>query len=195
MARPNPKYDEDYPFTSAPTEVTEVPVAPKETRPSPRTENGYGTTQQEAGQTVQTAFSSFTQNLFSGLTFGDPTAGAQNKNTQSATDARNDILPTPANDNVVPLPDPDPAIVVAAEDPTYEVEQTPIVDADYGLPTNGLPETDYGVPNHVDPTLTNGLPLAVRAKEFYDHNKEHLAILIGVVGVVIASGRLKKRGG
>jgi len=190
MARPNPKYDEDYPFTSAPTEVTEVPVAPKETRPSPRTdEGGFGTTQaQQAG----TVFSTLTQSL--GLVFGPPTPKATNKNTQSATDARNDTDPTPANDNVLEeQPNPDPEIVVASDAPTYEVEQTDIVDADYGLPTNGVSETDYGVENHVDPTLANGDPLFVRAREFYDNNKEHLAIAVGVVGLFLASTKLKRR--
>ena len=190
MARPNPKYDEDYPFTSAPTEVTEVPVAPKETRPSPRTdEGGFGTTQaQEAG----TTFSTLTQSL--GLIFGPPTPAATNKNTQSATDARNDIQPTPANDNVLEdQPNPDPEIVVAADVPTYEVEQTEIADADYSLPTNGISETDYGIPDHVDPALPGAYALSVRAKEFYKNNKEHLAIGIGVIGLFLASTRLKRR--
>ena len=189
MARPNPR-DDDYPFTSAPTEQTEVPVAPKETRPSPRTdEGGFGTTQaQQAG----TTFSTFTQSL--GLVFGPPTPAATNKNTQSATNARNDTNPTPANDNVLDeQPNPKTEIEVASDAPTYEVEETEIADADYGLPTNGVSETDYGIPDHVDPTLINGDPWFVQAREFYNNNKSHLAIAIGVAGLFLASSKLKRR--
>ena len=118
----------------------------------------------------------------------------ENKNTQSATDARNDTDPTPANDNVLDeQPNPETEIEVAADVPIYEVEQTEIADADYGLPQDQVSETDYGVSDYKDPTLTNGDPFWVRAREFYDGNKAHLAILVGVVGVVLASSRLPRR--
>jgi len=186
-------------FVSAPTEQTSVPGQNTSTgRPSPRTDEGSYGFASEAGE----KFSSFTQSIFSGVSeatgfsFGPPTGGTQNTNTGGVTEARDDTNPTPANENVLDNPvDPDPEIVVAADVPTYEVEQTEIADADYGLPQDHVSETDYGVSNHVDPALPGPYSWAVRAKEFYSNNKEHLVLAVAVAGVFVASGRLKKRGG
>mgnify|MGYP005820894687 CR=1 FL=1 len=182
-------------FVSAPTEQTNVPGQNTSTgRPNP-----HGEAISTGPSGVTNVISSTWGPTFGGIltgVFGQPTQGAQNTNTGGVTEARDDTNPTPANENVLDNPvDPDPEIVVAADIPTYEVEQTEIADADYGLPQDHVSETDYGVSNHVDPALPGPYSWAVRAKEFYNDNKEHLVLAVAVAGVFVASGRLKKRGG
>ena len=130
--------------------------------------------------------------IFHGI-FGQPTEKAEKTNTEGVTDARNDTDPTPANDDVLDEPvDPDPEIVVAVDEPTYEIEETQIEDAEYELPTETVDESEYGIDDHVDPSVLGTAGFSMT--EFYNKNKEHIAIAIGIGGLLLASARLKKRG-
>ena len=169
-------------------------------RPSPRTdEGGYGTTYaQQAGE----SFSTLTQSIASslGINFGTATVKTQNVNTGGVSDARVNEA-TPANDNVLDdAPQPDATIVYDAQDEEQineeqqEIEVDALVNGDtFGVDietANGLPSetgTEYAEP------VANGISSYDKLKDFYSHNKEHLAIAIGITGLFIGATRLQSK--
>ena len=72
------------------------------------------------------------------------------------------------------------------------VSTTKIEDAEYELPTETVDESEYGIDDHVDPSVLGTAGFSMT--EFYNKNKEHIAIAIGIGGLLLASARLKKRG-
>mgnify|MGYP005825811903 CR=1 FL=1 len=96
-----------------------------------------------------------------------------------------------------------PEETIPLDEPPVEIVDDPILDSetkigdeppvDFGVdtPTNGASEIIDG---HTDPILTIPKLNLDSAKAFYQNNKEHLAIAIGITGLVLASTKLKRRG-
>ena len=95
-----------------------------------------------------------------------------------------------------------PVDVIPLDEPPVEIVDDPILDSetkigdeppvDFGVdtPTNGASEIIDGQ----GPILTIPKLNLDGAKSFYQNNKEHLAIAIGITGLVLASTKLKRRG-
>ena len=94
-------------------------------------------------------------------------------------------------EETIPLDEPPIEII---DDPILEQEtkiaDEPPIDFDSEIPDSPASEI---VDGHTDPILTIPKLNMDGLKSFYQNNKEHLAIAVGVVGLVIGTSKLKSR--
>ena len=136
------------------------------------------------------------------------TTNSDNDNTLKADDQVLDdpVMPEPeiVVDIYEEIPEEEmPEETIPLDEPPVEIVDDPILDSetkigdeppvDFGVdtPTNGASEIIDG---HTDPILIIPKLNLDSAKAFYQKNKEHLAIAIGITGLVLASTKLKRRG-